>query len=152
MDHRNNVIYNWGFKSSYGGGRYGEINMVGNYTKPAPVRKNSRSIFDVSDDGTGRYYINGNHVVGHKDVTRDNRLGVGGKKPAQALVSAPYPYEPIREDSPRKAYKRVLANVGCSHARDSYDSSILKQVIVERLSTATKDSSTHRRTSAVYRY
>ncbi len=129
VDHRNNVIYNWGFKSSYGGGRYGEINMVGNYYKAGPGTKNSRSIFDVSDDGTGRYYINGNHVVGHKDVTRDNRLGVGGKKPAQALVSAPYPYEPIREDSPRKAYKRVLANVGCSHARDSYDSSILKQVI-----------------------
>lgn len=128
VDHRNNVIYNWGFKSAYGGGRHGEINIVGNYYKAGPGTKDPRRIFDVSDDGTGRYYIAGNCVEGHDDVTRDNRLGVGGKRPAQALVSEPYPYEPIREDSPRRAYKRVLADVGCSHVRDAYDRSVLEQV------------------------
>ena len=128
VDHRNNVIYNWGYKSAYGGGRHGEINMVGNYYKPGPATRDSSTIMSVSDDGTGRYYIAGNVVEGDKAVTKDNRLGVGGKKPAQALVDTPYPYEPIREDSPKKAYKRVLADAGCSRVRDAYDLSILEQV------------------------
>ena len=129
VDHRNNVIYNWGFKAAYGGGQNGEINMVGNYYKPGPGTKNRRSIMDVSDDGTGRYYITGNYVEGSDDVSADNRLGVGGKKPAEALVGKPFPYEPIAEDTPRTAYERVLLGVGCSHARDAYDRSVLAQVV-----------------------
>lgn len=128
VDHRNNVIYNWGFKSAYGGGRYGEINMVGNYNKAGPGTKRTDNILDVSDDGTGRYYVAGNYVEGHPEVTRDNRLGVAGKRPAEALVDTPYPYEPIREETPRKAYKHVLASAGCSHARDTYDASVIQQV------------------------
>lgn len=37
VDFRNNVVFNWGFKAAYGGGRYGEINMVANYYKPGLV-------------------------------------------------------------------------------------------------------------------
>lgn len=128
VDHRNNVIYNWGFKSAYGGGQSGEINMVGNYYKPGPATTKRNSILDVSDDGTGRYYISGNYVEGDKVVTGNNWLGVGGKDPVPARVNTPFTYEPINEDTPKNAYKKILKNVGCSFKRDSYDKSIIEQV------------------------
>ena len=37
VDYRNNVVYNWGFKTAYGGGHHAEINMVNNYYKPGPA-------------------------------------------------------------------------------------------------------------------
>lgn len=128
VDHRNNVIYNWGFKSAYGGGRYGEINMVNNYYKPGPGTEHRSHILDVSEDGTSRYYLAGNYVEGSDEVSAQNRLGVGGPNPAEAVVDTPFPYEPIAEDTPRRAYERVLIGVGCSHARDAYDRRVLEQV------------------------
>ena len=56
VDYRNNVVYNWGFKTAYGGGHHGEINMVGNYYKPGPASQHHR-LLDVAEDGTGRYYV-----------------------------------------------------------------------------------------------
>lgn len=155
VDFRNNAIYNWGFKSGYGGGHHAEINMVGNYYKPGPASEHKR-IFDVAEDATGRYYISGNVMEGDSAVTADNRQGVSdspgkpyirhrrsaplssgispeavpqrGEATASCLVETPFPYEPIKEDSPREAYERILQDVGCSFARDSYDRDVLRQV------------------------
>lgn len=155
VDFRNNAIYNWGFKSGYGGGHHAEINMVGNYYKPGPASEHTR-IYDVADDATGRYYIAGNVMVGDSLVTADNSKGVTDKpgKPytrhrrsagpesgispdavpltgeatASCLVGEPFPYEPIEEDTPEVAYGRILSGVGCSFARDSYDRDVLRQV------------------------
>lgn len=129
VDHRNNVIYNWGFKSAYGGGRHGEINMVNNYYKPGPGTEDRTRILDVSEDGTSRYYVAGNYVEGSDEISAQNRLGVGGPNPHEALVAVPFAYEPIAEDTPRRAYERVLVGVGCSHARDAYDRSVVEQVV-----------------------
>lgn len=155
VDYRNNVVYNWGFKSSYGGGHHGEINMVGNYYKPGPASKHHR-LLDVADDGTGRYYVAGNVMEGDEAVTGDNSRGVKdrpgrryipsrknfsktrgiapdavpspGEECASCLVDTPFPYESIAEDTPAEAYRRVLASVGCSMRRDTYDAEVLRQV------------------------
>ena len=128
VDFRNNVVYNWGFKSAYGGGRHGEINMVANYYKPGPASQHHR-LLDVADDGTGRYYVQGNVMVGDDAVTQDNWAGVGGKNdPLACRVDVPYAFEPIDEQHPERAYQLVLQRVGCSHRRDSYDRSVLEQV------------------------
>ncbi|WP_455592876.1 pectate lyase [Bacteroides sp.] len=127
VDHRNNVIYNWGFKSAYGGGRYGEINMVNNYYKPGPASEHHR-LLDVADDGTGRYYVAGNVMEGDEAVNADNWSAVGGKNPLAARAATPFAYEPIEEDTPWVAYRRVLKQAGCSLHRDSYDQHVLKQV------------------------
>ena len=127
VDHRNNVIYNWGFKSAYGGGHHGEINMVKNYYKPGPASQHHR-LLDVAEDGTGKYYIAENVMEGDDAVTADNWAAVGGKNVNAARVPVAFAYEPIREDTPVEAYHRVLKEVGCSLHRDSYDRHVLKQV------------------------
>ncbi len=128
VDLRNNVVYNWGFKSAYGGGRHGEINMVGNYYKPGPASQHHR-LLDVADDGTGRYYLSGNVMVGDETVTKDNWQGVGGKHdPMLCKVDEPFQFVAIDEQRPADAYRLILENVGCSLHRDSYDRSVLEQV------------------------
>lgn len=155
VDFRNNVIYNWDYKTAYGGGHHAEINIVGNYYKPGPASKHTRFL-DVAEDGTGRYYVSKNVMVGHKEITAQNAKGVNdkpgrkyissqtneqrirgiapearptpGEETASCLVETTFPYEPIYEDSPKKAYKRILKDVGCSFSRDKYDSAILHHV------------------------
>lgn len=155
VDFRNNAIYNWGFKSGYGGGHHAEINIAGNYYKPGPASEHQR-IFDVSADATGRYFIAGNIMEGNDSVTADNHKGVTdapgkpyirhrksagpdsgispdavpatGEAAPSCLVSEPFPFEPIEEDAPQVAYQRILDDVGCSFSRDSYDKDLLRQV------------------------
>ncbi len=130
VDYRNNVVYNWGFKTAYGGGRHGEINMVNNYYKPGPASLHRR-LLDVAEDGTGRYYVEGNVMEGDEAITRDNRMAItdhAGEEHGSCLVNAPFPYEPIEEDAPVMAYRRVLHSVGCSFSRDAYDREVLRQV------------------------
>lgn len=127
VDHRNNVIYNWGFKTAYGGGQHGEINMVANYYKPGPASQHYR-LLDVAEDGTGRYYVSGNVMEGRKDISRDNWTAVGGKNPLNSVATKPFPYEPINEETAENAYHSVLKSVGCSHKKDSYDRDVIKQV------------------------
>lgn len=155
VDYRNNVIYNWGFKTAYGGGHHAEINMVNNYYKPGPASQHHR-LLDVAEDGTGRYYVAGNVMEGDKAVTDNNRRAITdcagkcyirnvksasltsginleavpdrGEECSSCLVDIPFPYEPTDEDIPFIAYRRVLKSVGCSFSRDSYDQEVLYQV------------------------
>lgn len=155
VDYRNNVVYNWGFKTAYGGGHHAEINMVNNYYKPGPASQHHR-LLDVAEDGTGRYYVAGNVMAGDDAVTRDNHSAITdcagkcyipgrksagpdsgispeaipsqGEECASCLVDSPFPSEPIHEDTPAVAYQRILESVGCSFSRDSYDREVLRQV------------------------
>ena len=155
VDYRNNVVYNWGFKTAYGGGHHAEINMVNNYYKPGPASQHHR-LLDVAEDGTGRYYVAGNVMAGDDAVTRDNHSAItdcagkcyipgrksagsdsgispeaiptSGEECASCLVGSPFPSEPIHEDAPVVAYQRILEFVGCSFSQDSYDREVLRQV------------------------
>ncbi|UKM66127.1 T9SS type A sorting domain-containing protein [Flavobacteriaceae bacterium GSB9] len=86
VDIRNNVIYNWGNNSAYGGEAM-NVNMINNYYKPGPATmanngysKQGRimSIDKNKVKGTavydtwGKFYINGNYVDGHANSTNDN--------------------------------------------------------------------------------
>ena len=125
VDYRNNVVYNWGFKTAYGGGHHGEINMVGNYYKPGPASQHHR-LLDVAEDGTGRYYVAENVMEGDDTVTYDNHRAVMDR--FSCLVDSPFLYEPIEEDIPVVAYHKILKEVGCSFSRDMYDKEVLRQV------------------------
>ena len=144
-DYRNNVLYNWGYNSCYGGGaaedgdpsfNFSAFNMIANYYKPGPATRDNvkrRIAAPGEDDGVGRWYVAENVIEGFPDVTKDNWLGIDGdkyKKLAEAWEAMP-----IHQQSPRDAYQAVLDHVGCSlPKRDSIDARIIEEV---RKGTAT---------------
>lgn len=90
-DLRNNVVYNWGGNSAYGGENGAPVNLVNCYYKPGPATKHTSRLFQISakaeGDTTGTnslnrpgwgtdLYVSGNYVEGSADVTADNAKGV----------------------------------------------------------------------------
>jgi hypothetical protein len=143
-DYRNNVVFNWGYESSYGGEarqqgdrrrppiEFSAINMVANYYKAGPatradVRSRIAKPSSRGDGDEGRWYVAGNHVEGSPEVTADNWLGVAGDNFEK--LAEPWDAMPIDQQSPREAYEAVLAHAGCSLPnRDSIDTRIIEEV------------------------
>jgi hypothetical protein len=133
VDFRNNVIYNWGFNSAYGG-EAGKINIVANYYKYGPATKSGVKfrVIDISDTAS-TWYVKDNFVFDNPTISNDNwNGGVQGtqasyQKNKRALT--PFPFEPINEQSPEIAFEKVLSNVGANlPKRDTIDSRIIKEV------------------------
>lgn len=140
-DFRNNVLYNWGYNSCYGGGalensdpelKFSTFNMVANYYKPGPATRDNvkRRIAEPGADekgGVGRWYVADNVVEGFPEVTADNWLGIDGDE--YEKLATPWDAMPIHEQSPRDALEAVLAHAGCSlPKRDSVDRRIVEEV------------------------
>jgi len=133
VDHRNNVIYNWGFNSSYGN-EAGRVNMIANYYKSGPatlkkVRGRIVEAYKENDSWAGRFYIARNHVERFPEVTTDNRKGVHGKAPLdEIMLKKPIPAAPVTPQSADKAYELVLAGVGANFPkRDALDTRIVEE-------------------------
>lgn len=148
LDFRNNVIYNWGFNSSYGG-EESTINIVNNYYKYGPATKASvkNRIFNPygAGDSTGTFYINGNYVDGDAGVTANNWNGVVPQystfRMATAVASTPYPVPFVTSNTPQDAYTLVLANAGATlPKRDTIDARIVYEAANR---TATYSGHTH---------
>ncbi len=140
VDFRNNVIYNWGFNSAYGG-EGGKINMVANYYKAGPATKTSvRNRIVQPTDGNGKWYIEANYVDGYPAITKNNWAGgIQGAYAAEKTSRAytPFPYVPITMQSAEEAYELVLDNVGVNYStRDTVDKRIINDV---KTGTATYD-------------
>jgi pectate lyase len=145
VDFRNNVIYNWGFNSSYGGdpsdkdGAKAKINMVNNYYKPGPGTKKDSihyrilEPFKMKDWGYSLWYIDGNFMEGIDEVTKDNwKLGVqkvSEEDKKNMRVDKPFEYLIDTTQSAIKAYELVLSQVGCNKPKvDIIDSRIINEV------------------------
>ncbi|MCJ7543025.1 MAG: pectate lyase [Phycisphaerae bacterium] len=129
-DFRNNVIYNWGYKSAYGG-EEGRINMIANYYKSGPGTRESARKRIMELEATGQYYIADNFVVGFPEVTADNWQGVRwrGPIPPNQRHQTPFEADPVTTQTPQEAYERVLKHVGASRPRrDSLDTRIIEEV------------------------
>jgi len=153
IDYVNNVIFNWGGNSAYGGegtnkgagGRH--INMVNNYYKYGPATsKKSRIVNPTTRDadncgkspgGTvepGKFYIIGNYVYGSSTVTNDNWQGVDpdeSSKKEQCRATSRWTEGLTalqNEQSAEAAYETVLTKAGCSLHRDAVDIRIAEEV------------------------
>jgi len=139
VDFRNNLIYNWGFNSLYGG-ENASFNIVGNYYKNgSATKKNVRGRILEPWDNKSRWYINDNYVSGFPDITKDNWKGVQGDYAGEKemKVDKPFNTKSIRTESPEKAYEQVLFYAGAiSPKRDIVDQRIINEV---RNGTATYD-------------
>ncbi len=143
VDIRNNVIYNWGGNSCYGGDAM-NVNLVNNYWKPGPGTSNSTKERILSTgrslDTTsplygiwGKYFVDGNYVVGSERATQDNwtygvysqfhgsQLPVSDADKAAIKISAPHAPGEITTHSATKAYELVLENAGANLFRDAVD-------------------------------
>ncbi len=140
VDFRNNVIYNWGDNSSYGGEAAGKYNIVNNYFKFGPGTKETLKfrITQIDNDTTstiypshGKYYIKGNFVWGNKEVTTNNWLGVNlaeGITMETCKVETPYTLTTIYTQTAEEAFASVLKHSGASYKRDRIDTRICDEV------------------------
>ena len=151
-DFRNNVVYNWGYNSSYGGEKqqvgdsdpnhsFTEINMVANYYKPGPATRPGNisyrivnpSYRDVKTD-YGKWYVADNTMVGNTQVTANNWDGgvqpSGGSGDYSIIkLTSPWPSMPINQQTAEEAYNSVLAQAGCTlPKRDAVDERIIHDV------------------------
>ncbi len=93
VDYRNNVVYNWGYASTYGAETsqlsnpekfyFSNINMVANYYKPGPATQPGKVTRQLAapwsrngDSDYGKWYIADNVMIGSEEVTKDNWKGV----------------------------------------------------------------------------
>ncbi len=144
VDHRNNVIYNWGGNSAYGGEpsdldlRKAGINMVANYYKPGPATRTgslSYKIVEPDPQGTvySNWYIDSNYVFGNSNATGDNWTygvqGVTDEVKAQIKSATPFPFDFTTRHTAEEAYDAVLQQAGASlPRRDTIDNRIVWEV------------------------
>ncbi len=140
VDFRNNVIFNWGFNSAYGG-ESGNQNMVNNYFKPGPATSSGNKQYRIvnpsdayNQNPYSQWYVSGNYVVGDSAVSANN--WDGGVQPSASTIIdsirsySPIPYAPVHTESAQDAYNSVLANAGCNYPRrDSADLRVINEVI-----------------------
>jgi hypothetical protein len=129
VDFRNNVIYNWGFNSSYGG-ESGQQNVVNNYYKSGPATRHRNRIAEPWD-AKGKWYVDGNFVYGFPKITLDNWAG-GIQGEFKDLVRVDYtnPFEINLTHSAIQAYELVLADGGASlPKRDTLDNRVVREVL-----------------------
>ncbi|MCC9168500.1 pectate lyase [Pontibacter harenae] len=149
VDLRNNVIFNWGNNSAYGGEAM-NVNIVNCYYKPGPVTTKKERILSIDknkNSGTevydiwGKFYINGNYIEGSNRATNDNwTYGVFnqfhnsyGTVPdaakAAMKLSSPHPInDNVTTHTAQVAYERVLSYAGASFVRDAVDERVLEHV------------------------
>lgn len=149
-DFRNNVIYNWGYHSVYGGEmqqvgnpefHFSTFNVVANYFKPGPATRPdaARRIVAPWSRGQeadyGKWFIADNVLEDSGRVTADNWDGGvtpqdGPEYLSAVRLAAPWPSAPLRSlQSAAEAYASVLAEAGANRPwRDAVDRRILAEV------------------------
>ncbi len=134
IDVRNNVIYNWGYNSTYGGDGEVLLNLVNNVYKPGPATRSgvrSRVANPSAGSEPNNWWISGNVVVGSPEVTADNWLGVhpsGGATPESLRSGAPFPVAPVRTQTAEAAFESVLEQAGAIlPRRDPVDTRIVEE-------------------------
>ncbi|MEV0385868.1 Ig-like domain-containing protein [Nonomuraea sp. NPDC050643] len=130
VDHRNNVIYNHGITSCYGGEWSNGVNMVGNYYKPGPNTLPPIARTIVAPGRFGQWHLSGNEVEGHPDITADNTKGITYPIGGITLLPRPVEFENgITEQSAAQAYATVLDQVGAIlPRRDAVDARLINEV------------------------
>jgi len=133
LDIFNNVVYNWGGRTTDGGAH--QVNFVNNFYKPGPA---SRHFYILTADydnfpGTQQYYFVGNVMPGYYQTNQQAQA-----RRARGYVPTAYspwvdePFFPshatIHEVT--NAYKIVLSDVGCNLPRpDDMDLRIIREVL-----------------------
>ncbi|MFH6998781.1 polysaccharide lyase family 1 protein [Flavobacterium sp. FlaQc-57] len=136
LDIRNNVVYNWGQRTTDGGAN--EVNFVNNYYKPGASTKIFVAL-NAQHEGVGkgmqRYYFTGNIMQGYFDEKSQEK----GRKSTvshneivkyETFVDKPFFESFVTTQSARGAYKNVLSDVGANQPFfDKHDNRIVDETL-----------------------
>jgi pectin methylesterase-like acyl-CoA thioesterase len=143
VDYYNNVLYNWGINTVYGG-EGGNYNVMNNYYKYGPNTGSGvrYRICNPSYSGTmpnptipwGKWYVNGNYVDGSTQNTNNNwsgvEMGTTAADTVQAKVNVPFDLGYIKNmQAAVDAFDAVLLDAGATlPRRDTLDQRIVNDV------------------------
>jgi len=136
LDITNNVVYNWGKRTTDGGAN--EVNFVNNYYKPGA----STAIFvalNAQHEGVGkgmqRYYFGGNVMPGYfdeKSQDKGRKFTTTNKEKVdyETFVDKPFFPSYVATQSATAAYKNVLSDVGANQPFfDQHDNRIVDETL-----------------------
>lgn len=160
-DYRNNVVYNWGYQSLYGGEKqqkgneqfnFSNFNIVANYYKPGPATKPGEVSYRIANpsfrnesDDFGKWYIADNLVEGNINISEDNwNGGVQTEVSFEKIrLDKPWLSMPINQQTAVEAFKVVLDSAGAIlPKRDIIDVRLIQETAE---GTATFEGSTYKR-------
>ncbi|MDT0677592.1 pectate lyase family protein [Autumnicola musiva] len=135
LDIRNNVVYNWGHRTTDGGAH--EVNFVNNFYKPGP----STSLFfalTMQHEGVGlgsqRAYFDGNIMPGtfgleNQEEGRRSVITNNEKVDYETFSDEPFFPSYVDTQPAELAYKSVLSDVGSNLPLDNHDKRIIQETI-----------------------
>ncbi len=149
VDYRNNVNFNWGVPGAFYGGEwesqtedckgFTHTNIVNNYFKPGPAT--SDSIFFIEPYlnrpgrkfcGYGKWFLSGNVMEGHPDLTLDNWSGIQVSKVgsvANIRSNTEFDYHEVGTEKAGSAFQSVLTYAGATKPkRDKIDARVIGEV------------------------
>ena len=134
LDIRNNVVYNWGHRTTDGGAK--QVNFVNNYYKPGASTKVFHVLMAereaVKAFGPQMYYADGNVMEGHFDEG-DKLAGVferRGEPHENWIVDEPFYESHVSTTSAEAAFKDVLSDVGCNEPMlDEHDQRVIDETL-----------------------
>ena len=159
VDIVNNVIYNWGSNTSYGGesangtNTFKQYNVVANYYKPGPATShyygdkkirfidpttscsNCTSKMGVSTVVPGHFYMTGNYMSGHPGMTADNWTATTADAATIAAIKSDSPFHwsdgamMMTVHSAEDAFDQVTEYAGASLRRDPVDRRVAEETV-----------------------
>jgi len=129
VDFSNNVIYNWGGNSAYGGEK-GRYNVVNNYYKagPATAKQRANSLLNPWAP-FGCFFVQGNVLHNNSSITQNNWSGGVQCEGCDSIkMDTAFPVQAIVLQSAGDAYLSVLEQAGASYKRDEVDSRVVNEV------------------------
>ncbi|MBF4517807.1 T9SS C-terminal target domain-containing protein [Flavobacterium sp. ANB] len=136
LDIRNNVVYNWGQRTTDGGAN--EVNFVNNYYKPGASTKYFYAL-NAQHEGVGKgkqqYYFRGNIMEGYFDEKNQEKgrtatISHNEIVKYETFVDKPFFESFVKTESAKAAYKNVLSDVGASEPFfDKHDNRIIGETL-----------------------
>jgi hypothetical protein len=136
LDIRNNVVYNWGQRTTDGGAN--EVNFVNNFYKPGTSTKYFYAL-NAQHEGVGkgmqRYYFDGNVMPDHFDEKSQEKgrtmtISHDEKVDYLTFVDKPFFESYVTTQSANGAYKEVLSDVGSNQPFfDKHDVRIVDETL-----------------------
>ncbi len=135
MDIFNNLVYNWGGRTTDGGAH--EVNFVNNYYRPGAASHIFYALNAQYDNfpGTQQYYFTGNVMPGHFDESTENN----GREATNGTGTVPTSYSPwmprrLSSLRMRRSKARKTRSKTCSRtpARTNRSSTITTRASLKR--------------------